>query len=34
MGAMYEHPFAQAGTFPYYCSVHFSFGMTGIITVQ
>jgi plastocyanin len=33
-GATYEHTFAQAGTFPYYCSVHFSFGMTGTITVQ
>jgi polyisoprenoid-binding protein YceI len=34
MGAMYEHTFAQAGMFPYYCSVHFSLGMTGTITVQ
>jgi len=25
---------SQAGTFPYYCSVHFSLGMTGTITVQ
>ena len=33
-GATYEHTFAHAGTFPYYCSVHFSFGMTGTITVQ
>jgi len=33
-GATYEHTFAQAGTFPYYCSVHFSLGMTGTITVQ
>jgi len=34
MGATYEHTFAQAGTFPYYCSVHFALGMTGTITVQ
>jgi plastocyanin len=33
-GATYEHTFAHAGTFPYYCSVHFSLGMTGTITVQ
>jgi plastocyanin len=33
-GATYEHTFAQAGTFPYYCSVHFSLGMTGTIEVQ
>ena len=34
MGAIYEHTFTHAGTFPYYCSVHFSLGMTGTITVQ
>ena len=33
-GATYEHTFAHVGTFPYYCSVHFSLGMTGTITVQ
>jgi len=33
MGATYEHTFAKAGTFPYYCSVHFALGMTGTITV-
>jgi plastocyanin len=33
-GATYEHTFMHAGTFPYYCSVHFSLGMTGTITVQ
>ena len=33
-GATYEHTFTQAGTFPYYCSVHFSLGMTGSIKVQ
>jgi plastocyanin len=34
MGATYDHTFTAAGTFPYYCSVHFSLGMTGTITVQ
>ena len=34
MGATYEHTFTHAGTFPYYCSVHFSLGMIGTITVQ
>jgi len=34
MGATYEHTFGQAGNFPYYCSVHFSLGMTGTIKVQ
>jgi len=33
-GTTYEHTFTQAGTFPYYCSVHFTLGMTGTITVQ
>ena len=33
-GATYEHTFAHVGTFPYYCSVHFSLGMTGTIKVQ
>ena len=33
-GATYEHTFTQAGTFPYYCSVHFTLGMTGTIKVQ
>jgi plastocyanin len=33
-GATYEHTFTQAGTIPYYCSVHFSLGMTGTITVR
>jgi plastocyanin len=27
-----RHTFTAAGTFPYYCSVHFSLGMTGTIT--
>jgi plastocyanin len=34
MNATYEHTFTTAGTFPYYCSVHFALGMTGTITVQ
>jgi uncharacterized protein (TIGR03118 family) len=33
-GTTYEHTFMQAGTIPYYCSVHFTLGMTGTITVQ
>ena len=33
-GATYDHAFARAGSFPYYCSVHFSLGMTGTITVR
>ncbi len=33
-GATYDHTFTALGTFPYYCSPHFSFGMTGMITVQ
>src|SRR4029077_18650170 len=33
-GTTYEHTFTQAGAFPYYCSVHFSLGMAGTITVQ
>ena len=33
-GATYEHTFAQPGSFPYYCSVHFSIGMTGTVRVQ
>jgi uncharacterized protein (TIGR03118 family) len=33
-GTTYEHTFTQAGTVPYYCSVHFQLGMTGTITVQ
>ena len=33
-GKTYEHTFMQAGTFPYFCSAHVSFGMTGTIKVQ
>ena len=32
--ATYRHTFANPGSFPYYCSVHFSLGMTGTITVR
>jgi plastocyanin len=34
VGATFDHTFTTAGTFPYYCSVHFTLGMTGTITVQ
>jgi plastocyanin len=33
-GATYDHTFATAGTFPYFCQVHGSRGMTGTIRVQ
>jgi plastocyanin len=33
-GATYEHTFAQAGTFPYFCRPHASFGMTGRVIVE
>ena len=33
-GATYHHTFANPGTFPYYCSVHFFLGMKGTIMVQ
>ena len=33
-GTTYEHTFMQAGTFPYFCAAHVSFGMTGTIKVQ
>jgi plastocyanin len=32
-GATYSHTFTTAGDYPYFCSVHFSLGMTGTITV-
>ena len=32
-GAMFSHTFNIAGSFPYYCTVHCSFGMTGMVTV-
>jgi plastocyanin len=33
-GTTYEHTFTTPGTFPYFCSVHQSFGMTGEVVVQ
>ncbi len=33
-GAVYSHTFTAAGAFPYFCSVHCSLGMAGMITVQ
>ena len=33
-GATFQHTFTQAGTIPYYCSAHFSLGMTGTVTVR
>jgi plastocyanin len=33
-GAMYEHTFMEAGTFPYFCAPHFAFGMTGRVVVE
>jgi plastocyanin len=33
-GTTYEHTFTTAGTFPYFCAVHVSFGMTGTIKAQ
>jgi plastocyanin len=34
MGMTYDHTFTTAGTFPYYCSLHSTLGMTGTIIVQ
>jgi plastocyanin len=33
VGAIYEHKFTAAGSFPYYCAPHCSAGMVGTITV-
>jgi plastocyanin len=33
-GAIYEHTFSQAGTFPYFCQIHWPSGMTGTVTVS
>ena len=33
VGATYDHTFATAGAYPYFCRPHFSMGMTGTITV-
>jgi plastocyanin len=32
-GFVYEHTFAQAGTFNYFCSAHCTLGMTGVVNV-
>jgi plastocyanin len=32
-GGTYERTFNAAGTFPYYCTHHWTMGMTGTITV-
>jgi plastocyanin len=34
MGAVYQHTFAQAGTYAYFCFAHCGFGMTGTINVE
>jgi plastocyanin len=33
-GAIYQHPFTTAGTFPYFCATHCAFNMVGSVTVQ
>jgi plastocyanin len=33
IGAVYQHTFAQAGAYSYFCSTHCFFGMTGTINV-
>jgi glucose/arabinose dehydrogenase/plastocyanin len=30
----FSHTFTQAGSFPYFCEIHFGFGMLGSVTVQ
>jgi plastocyanin len=32
-GTVYEHTFAQAGTYNYFCFAHCAFGMTGVVNV-
>lgn len=34
LSQIFSHTFSQAGTYPYFCSFHYSFGMLGSITVQ
>jgi plastocyanin len=34
MGTVYQHTFAQAGTYSYFCFVHCGLGMTGTINVE
>ncbi len=33
-GATFSHTFAQSGSFPYFCTFHYGFGMLGSVTVQ
>ncbi len=33
-GAVFEQTFTQAGTFAYFCQIHFSMGMTGSVIVK
>ena len=33
-GATFDHTFNSVGSFPYYCTVHCSFGMTGTVIVS
>ncbi len=33
-GGTFSHTFTQPGSFPYFCSFHYSFGMVGSVTVQ
>jgi len=33
-GFVYEHTFAQAGTYSYFCALHCFAGMTGVINVR
>jgi len=34
MGAVYQHTFAQAGTYSYHCALHCEYGMIGTINVE
>jgi plastocyanin len=34
IGTMYQHTFSTAGTYPYFCVPHYSFGMKGVIVVK
>ncbi len=33
-GSTFSFTFTKAGTYPYYCNVHCSLGMKGVVTVQ
>jgi plastocyanin len=33
-GSTYEHTFSEPGTYPYFCTPHFAFGMTGRVIVE